>query len=136
MDQRFARAPDPPYVAVIFTSLRRGADDGYDTMAETMHALALAEAGCLGVTSLRDTDGFGVTISYWPDAATARAWKSEARHLAAQRRGATEWYAAYRVEVAVVERAYDGPRELEGSPRAADALPPSLRAMSARPDLA
>ena len=45
--------PDLPYFAVIFVSLRAGADPAYDRMAEEMHLLALAHPGCLGSDSAR-----------------------------------------------------------------------------------
>ena len=35
-----AQTPEPPYYAVIFTSLRREGDDGYAAMAERMLELA------------------------------------------------------------------------------------------------
>ncbi len=47
MHDRFAKTPEPPYYAVIFTSQRTDGDDGYSEMASAMHALALAQPGCL-----------------------------------------------------------------------------------------
>jgi hypothetical protein len=44
MPEGFAKTPEPPYYAVIFTSQRRPEDEGYAAMAEKMHALALALA--------------------------------------------------------------------------------------------
>ncbi|HJU82657.1 MAG TPA: antibiotic biosynthesis monooxygenase [Holophagaceae bacterium] len=101
-----ARTPEPPYVAVIFTSRRRAGDEGYGAMSERMAAQAAAQPGFLGVESARDAEGFGLTVSYWQDAASARAWKGVAEHLAAQRLGRERWYEAYRVRVATVERDY------------------------------
>jgi len=51
-------------------------------------------------------EGVGITVSYWRDQAAALAWKQVADHLVAQARGRSEWYAAYQVRVATVERAY------------------------------
>lgn len=97
---------EPPYVVVIFRSLRTDTADGYAAAAERMAGLAAAQPGYLGHWSCRDADGRGVTLSYWADDASARAWKQVAEHRAAQERGAREWYAAYAVEVATVHRAY------------------------------
>jgi len=39
-DPTIAATPPPPYVAVIFTSVRTDGDDGYAAMAATMERLA------------------------------------------------------------------------------------------------
>jgi len=51
-------------------------------------------------------DGVGITVSYWRDEESARAWKRVAEHVEAQRRGRAQWYVAYRVRVAEVVREY------------------------------
>lgn len=106
---RFARTPEPPYYAVIFTARRTAGDHGYTEMAARMEALALARPGCLGVESTRDAEGIGITVSYWRDEASLAAWREDARHLLAQRLGRERWYSHYAVRVARVERAYSGP---------------------------
>ena len=70
-----ASTPRPPYVAVIFTSLRTDGDDGYAAMAARMAELAAEQPGYLGLESARDPGSrLGVTVSYWVDEASARAW--------------------------------------------------------------
>lgn len=103
-----AATPDPPYTAVIFTSRRaEGDDEAYAEMAEAMATLAAAQPGYLGIESARDpSTRWGITVSYWADEASARAWKQVAEHLEAQRLGRERWYEAYEVRVATVERAY------------------------------
>ena len=102
-----ATTPDPPYYAVIFTSLRAPEPgDGYAEMAARMVELAAVQPGFLGVESARD--GLGITVSYWTDEAAIAAWKADLEHLVAQVRGREAWYAAYAVRVARVERAYGG----------------------------
>ena len=68
---------EAPYTAVIFSSLRRGssssADDGYGEMGAEMAAMAAVQPGYLGVESSRDSNGFGLTVSYWRTAADALA---------------------------------------------------------------
>ncbi len=105
----FANTPAPPYWAVIFSSQRTDDSEGYGAMAEAMERLALQQPGCLGTESARDTDGFGITVSYWASEADMAAWKANARHLVAQETGKTRWYAHYTTRVAQVTRAYDGP---------------------------
>lgn len=105
-DSPLARTPAPPYVAVIFTSQRTEGDQGYAAMAEEMDRLAREQPGYLGIESARGADGAGITVSYWKDEASARAWKQVARHLEAQRAGRERWYREYRVRIAKVEREY------------------------------
>lgn len=103
----FARTPEPPYYAVIFTSQRTEGDNGYAEMGERMAALAAEQPGYLGAESARDADGFGITVSYWESLEAIAAWKANAEHQIAQERGNRQWYAHYEVRVAYVERAYD-----------------------------
>jgi len=109
MLEGFAKTPQPPYYAVIFTSQRRPGDDGYAAMAEKMSALALEQPGCLGAESARGESGLGITVAYFADEASIHAWKQHAQHLDAQRRGKESWYSHYQVRVARVERDYSGP---------------------------
>lgn len=99
-----ARTPKPPYVAVIFTSLRTEGTEDYGAVAERMVELAQAQPGYLGVESARDASGFGITVSYWADEAAALAWRANAEHREAQRLGQERFYAAYALRVAVVGR--------------------------------
>ncbi len=102
----FAATPPPPYTAVTFTSIRTPGDHGYATMSARMEELAATQPGYLGIESAHQPDGLGITVSYWADEAAAAAWKQVAEHLDAQKRGAGEWYAGYRVRVATVTRDY------------------------------
>lgn len=102
-----ARTPDPPYYAVIFTSVRTPADAAaYEAMAERMVELAREQPGYLGVESARGPDGLGITVSYWTSEEAIRAWREHAEHQVAQSQGRREWYAQYELRVARVERAY------------------------------
>ena len=99
-----ASRPEPPYYAVVFTSLRTDGEHGYGAMAQRMDELAALQPGYLGVESARE--GLGITVSYWRDLASIRAWKANVEHLLAQRTGQSTWYSDYRVRVARVERDY------------------------------
>lgn len=106
-DDRFARLPEPPYYAVIFSSRRRGGNgDGYAEAADRMDALVREQPGFLGAESARDGEGFGITVAYFDDEASIRAWRDQAEHAATRQRGREAWYAQYAVRVAKVERAY------------------------------
>ena len=106
---KLATTPRPPYYAVIFTSLRADGDRGYDQMAARMVELAAQQPGFLGVESVRDAAGLGITVSYWESEDAIRRWKAQAEHRVAQEKGRAQWYAAYQLRVARVERDYGKP---------------------------
>ena len=111
-----AATPEPPYVAVIFTSLRTPADDGYAQTAARMDELAAQQPGYLGIESIRavgdsSESTLGITVSYWASEEDARAWKSVAEHRVAQRSGRESWYDAYTIRIAQVTRAYGSTRD-------------------------
>lgn len=94
----------PPYYAVIFTSIRTEGDQGYADMASQMTELAEQQPGFLGMESARDT--LGITVSYWKDLDSIKAWKQNSDHRAAQSTGKELWYNDYRVRITRVEREY------------------------------
>lgn len=103
----FTSTPEPPYYAVIFSSQRSAADNGYADMARRMVELAAEQKGFLGVESVRNAEGFGITVSYWASEEAIKAWRMNAEHRIAQERGREEWYAAYSLRIAKVERVYE-----------------------------
>jgi len=46
---QIAKTPDPPYFAVIFSSLRTEGDKGYNRLAEKMVELVSKQPGFLGL---------------------------------------------------------------------------------------
>jgi heme-degrading monooxygenase HmoA len=109
MHTQFAKTPEPPYYAVVFTSQRTEGDQGYGAMAQAMFDLALQQPGCLGAESARGENGFGITVAYFTDEAAIQAWQQNSKHLVAQRLGKERWYTHYELRIAKVERAYAGP---------------------------
>lgn len=99
-----ANTPQPPYYAVIFTSLRTETEDGYGAMAQKMVELALQQPGFLGAESARE--GVGITVSYWQDLTSIKQWKAHLDHQMAQSLGKEKWYSAYTTRIAKVERDY------------------------------
>jgi heme-degrading monooxygenase HmoA len=89
--------------------MRTEGDNGYEEMSETMVRLASTQPGFLGVESARD--GLGITVSYWESLEAIAAWKQNYEHLAAQRRGHTDWYKSFKVRICRVERDYAFARE-------------------------
>ena len=100
-----AQTPQPPYYAVIFTSIRTGVDDGYSEIDEEMTTLAKQQEGFLGVESARGEAG--ITVSYWQSLEAIKNWKANARHLYAQQQGRQKWYQHYKTRICKVERDYE-----------------------------
>ena len=100
-----ADTPEPPYYAVVFTSLRSSADEeGYAAMAARMTELAAAQPGYLGIESVRGDDGVGITVSYWCSLEAIRNWRDVAEHREAQANGRSKWYNEFRLRICHVER--------------------------------
>ncbi len=99
-----AQTPSPPYYAVIFTSVRTGADEGYAKTAVLMDELAKQQSGYLGIESAREE--IGITVSYWKDLESIRSWKQQVDHQLAQKLGREKWYSQYKTRICLVERDY------------------------------
>ena len=102
---KIATTPEPPYYAVIFTSIRTKVDEGYEEMAEAMVKLGEQQPGYLGIESARNE--VGITVSYWKDLESIRNWKKQSDHVFAQQEGRRIWYASYKTRICKVERDYD-----------------------------
>jgi hypothetical protein len=57
-----AQTPEPPYFAVIFTSIRTEGDNGYAEMAEQVLKLAFEQPGFLGFENARQEIGIPCPI--------------------------------------------------------------------------
>lgn len=93
---------------VIFRAQVKAQDPQYGAMDQRMRELALRDFGCLAFHCSTEGDQ-EIALSYWPDQASILAWRQHAEHVVAQREGRAHWYAAYRVEVAEIQRAYSHP---------------------------
>ncbi|AVZ77545.1 antibiotic biosynthesis monooxygenase [Streptomyces lunaelactis] len=102
---------EPPYYAVVFTSVPTGRPEGYGETAERMKELVAEVPGFLGYESARTPGGLGITVGYFRDEESIATWQRNLEHQAAQKRGRAEWYESYSVHVAKVERSYDFERE-------------------------
>lgn len=94
-------------IAVIFASQETGEDlTGYAEAAEAMVKLAERQPGYRGMDSARDESGFGITVSYWADEASAVAWRENPEHAAIRDLGRERWYKSYDLFVTQVKRGY------------------------------
>lgn len=82
-------------------------DDGYAAAATAMDRLAQTQPGYVGIDSVRDAGGLGITVSYWADDTAATAWRDNAEHAAIREKGRNIWYDAYSLHVTAVTRSYD-----------------------------
>jgi len=73
-------------------------------MAEQMETLAKQQEGFIGIESAREE--VGITVSYWKDLNSIKAWKENVDHLNAQELGKAKWYKSYTVRIAKVEWEY------------------------------
>ena len=94
----------PPYYTAIFTSILKEHHPGYEEMAEKMVALAKQQDGFLGIDSTRAE--IGITVSYWRDLESLRAWGKNSEHLIAKQKGKEEWYVKHITRIAKVEMEY------------------------------
>jgi len=83
--------PQPPYYAVIFTSVRTLLDKDYEATSNRMLDLASQQPGFLGVDSAQEN--IGITVSYWKNLESIQNWKNQTEHIQAQKNGQEFWYA-------------------------------------------
>jgi heme-degrading monooxygenase HmoA len=93
---------------VIFRSRRTAAHgDEYESLSARMQELVQDHPGFIEMASVRDPmTREGITVAYFEDEASIRAWKGQAEHAEAQRRGIAALYEDYHVTVAQVTRQY------------------------------
>lgn len=107
-----ARTPEPPYYAVIFTSINADVDhDEHEKTSRRLVELAEGYEGFLGIEPARNADGSGVAAIYWRDLPSIAAFSRDREHLAAKRKGREVWYANHMIRICRVEREYGRPDE-------------------------
>ncbi|WCC45379.1 antibiotic biosynthesis monooxygenase [Tenacibaculum finnmarkense] len=95
---------NPPYYAVIFTTVLSDNLNGYDAMSIKMESLAKQQKGYLGIESARSA--VGITVSYWEDLDAIVQWKNNIEHIQAGEIGREQWYKKYQLRICKVEREY------------------------------
>ncbi|SDR88536.1 Heme-degrading monooxygenase HmoA [Polaribacter sp. KT25b] len=95
---------NPPYYAVIFTTIVTDNLEGYTKTAEKMETLAKKQKGYLGIESARSE--VGITVSYWQTLSDIIAWKNNIEHTEARNLGREKWYKKYQLRICKVEREY------------------------------
>lgn len=102
--------PQPPYYAVIFTSINAPVDHTeHVEMYGRLVRHAQTFAGYLGIEGARNGDGTGVAAVYWKDLESIRAWAKDPMHQVAKAKGREVWYSHYMIRICRVEREYGRP---------------------------
>ncbi|WP_430927605.1 antibiotic biosynthesis monooxygenase family protein [Polaribacter marinivivus] len=95
---------EPPYYAVIFSTIANENLEGYLETAERMEELAREQNGFLGIESARKE--IGITVSYWQNLDDISAWKNNIEHTEARNLGREKWYKKYQLRICKVVREY------------------------------
>ena len=92
-------------VVTLFRSrLTAQAGAEYAAMTGEMLERAKAYPGFVAMKSFTADDGERLTVVWWESDELLGAWRKDARHLEAQKKGRERWYHYYHVEVANVVR--------------------------------
>lgn len=95
-------------IVLIRTKMRPEADRvAYDALNEQMFQLVQTMPGFIAADGYASAEGDEVGVIRFDSLDALRAWREHPDHVVVQRRGKTELYAAYTIEVCEVVRAYD-----------------------------
>ncbi|HYC36384.1 MAG TPA: antibiotic biosynthesis monooxygenase [Usitatibacter sp.] len=78
--------------------------DEYYAWAKRISDLANTMPGHVSHKTFAAEDGERVTIVEFADEASQRAWSTEARHLEAKKKGRSDFYSEYKIQVCTVVR--------------------------------
>jgi heme-degrading monooxygenase HmoA len=98
-------------VVLFFSKLTEQAGDEYVATDQRLMEKARTAPGFVDVKSFTAADGERLTIVWWKDLETLRAWREDPEHRAAQAQGRALWYRYYDMEVAEVVRESHHARE-------------------------
>jgi heme-degrading monooxygenase HmoA len=92
-------------LVILFRSrLTAHAGDDYHRMADAMFARAKTFPGFIDVKSFTADDGERLTVVWWQDEETLKAWAGDNAHRVAQEAGREKWYEYYKMDVAEIVR--------------------------------
>ena len=98
------QTPEPPYYAVIFTSILKEHVQGYHETNKKIWEIAQQQEGFIGLESARNE--IGITVSYWKSYKDIERWRHNLHHKSAKDKGVNLWYAKHKVRISKVEEAY------------------------------
>ena len=112
-------------VVLFFSRLTPEAGEEYVATDQYLSEKVKTAPGFVKVKSFTAADGERLTVVWWKDAETLRAWREDPEHRAAQAKGRALWYRYYDMEVAEIVRESHHARESEVPVELAD--PSSVR---------
>ena len=98
-------------VVLFFSRLTAEAGEEYVTTDQYLSEKVKKAPGFLRAKSFTADDGERLTIVWWKDHETLRAWREDPEHREAQGKGRALWYRYYDMEVAEVVRESHHARE-------------------------
>jgi heme-degrading monooxygenase HmoA len=103
----------PGQVVTVFRSrLRPEAAEAYAGHAAEVLRLALSMPGLVDVKSFSAEDGERVTLVTFADQESHDAWRHHLDHVAAQRKGRSDYYSEYSIQVCSTIRANEFSRRV------------------------
>jgi heme-degrading monooxygenase HmoA len=90
---------DGRVVTVFRSRLRDDAGPDYEQTADALEHAARAMPGFVDFKTFTAADGERVSLVVFASREAHDAWRDDPAHRAAQRRGRTDWYAEYRIQV-------------------------------------
>ena len=94
-------------VTVFRSRLRDDAAPGYHEIADEMLALAQEMPGFVDYKFFYADDGERVSLVTFADHESQRGWREHVAHREAQRKGRSDWYSAYSLQVSDCTRAHE-----------------------------
>jgi len=91
-------------VVLFFSRLTPEAGEEYVANDQRLMEKARSAPGFVDVKSFTAADGERLTIVWWKDLETLRAWREDPVHREAQAKGRALWYRYYDMEVAEMVR--------------------------------
>ena len=97
-------------VVIVEFELRAGMETVFETMLKHMRQRDkqydgyLGEAPCCSI----ENEKIFVTLFYWRDRKSLKAWREDPKYVEAQRLGREKIFAWYKIRVCELEREYEG----------------------------
>ncbi|MEK9609807.1 MAG: antibiotic biosynthesis monooxygenase [Flavobacteriaceae bacterium] len=98
----FTSALNPPYYAVIFTSILTAPNPEYFKLNDLLRKEAEKLQGFLGEDSAKND--YGISVSYWKDLESIQQWRQNTDHQRAKEK--KDFYQKFTIRIAKVERDY------------------------------
>ena len=99
-------------VVIVEFELRAGAEAEFETALQQMQERVKQYDGFLGeapCSSIENENTF-VTLFYWRDRESMKAWREDPEHLEIQQLGRDKLFALYKIRVCELEREYEWER--------------------------